>query len=135
MSDLQKYISKRKATNPEFAEGFDEGYENAKKMYETHGDSIDAIHAITDLTAIGAIRYLNEQQIKIPEQIAVFGFSNWFMSSVITPTLSSVEQHASKMGEKSAKILFYEIDCKHKGIEIEHQKILIDTDLIIRNSC
>jgi len=28
MSDLQKYIEKRKASNPEFAEGFDEGYEN-----------------------------------------------------------------------------------------------------------
>lgn len=28
MSGLKKYIEKRKATNPEFAEGFDEGYEN-----------------------------------------------------------------------------------------------------------
>ena len=28
MSDLKKYIKKRKATNPEFAEGFDVGYEN-----------------------------------------------------------------------------------------------------------
>ena len=28
MSDLKKYIEKRKATDPEFAEGFDEGYEN-----------------------------------------------------------------------------------------------------------
>jgi DNA-binding XRE family transcriptional regulator len=28
MSDLKKYIEKRKATNPEFAEGFDEGYES-----------------------------------------------------------------------------------------------------------
>ena len=28
MSDLKKYIEKRKVTNPEFAEGFEEGYEN-----------------------------------------------------------------------------------------------------------
>ena len=28
MSDLKKYVEKRKATNPDFAEGFDEGYEN-----------------------------------------------------------------------------------------------------------
>jgi HTH-type transcriptional regulator / antitoxin HipB len=28
MSDLKKYIAKRKATNPDFAEGFDDGYEN-----------------------------------------------------------------------------------------------------------
>ena len=30
MSDLKKYIEKRKATNPDFAEGFDEGYENLR---------------------------------------------------------------------------------------------------------
>lgn len=28
MSDLKKYIAKRKATSPDFSEGFDEGYEN-----------------------------------------------------------------------------------------------------------
>ena len=114
---------------------FDDGYANAKKLVENDSKEVDAICAISDLTAIGVINYLNEKQIRIPEQIAVFGFSNWFMSSVITPTLSSIEQHASDMGEKSAKVLFYEIDCKHKGIDVEHQKIIIDTDLIIRNSC
>ena len=30
MSDLKKYIEKRKAANPDFAEGFDEGYENLR---------------------------------------------------------------------------------------------------------
>lgn len=28
MSDLKKYINKRKTSNPDFADGFDEGYEN-----------------------------------------------------------------------------------------------------------
>jgi len=30
MSDLKKYIAERKKVDPEFAEGFDEGYENFK---------------------------------------------------------------------------------------------------------
>lgn len=30
MSDLKKYIEKRKKDDPEFAEGYDEGYENFK---------------------------------------------------------------------------------------------------------
>ncbi len=30
MSDLQKYITKRKKTDKEFAEGYDEGFENFK---------------------------------------------------------------------------------------------------------
>lgn len=115
---------------------FDDGYLNAKKAIDDHkSNPIDAIYTITDLAAIGAINYLNEKQIKIPKDVAVFGFSNWYMSSVITPTLSSVDQNATKMGKTSAKILFNEIELKQKGLPIENQKIIIDTELIIRNSC
>lgn len=113
---------------------FDDGYQTTKKALEEHHMNIDAIYTITDLTAIGAINYLNEKQIKIPDQIAVFGFSNWFMSSVITPTLSSVEQNAYKTGEKSVEILFHEIESKQKGEKYDYQTITIETELILRNS-
>ncbi|WP_316929991.1 substrate-binding domain-containing protein [Winogradskyella sp. PG-2] len=114
---------------------FNEGYNNAEKLINDHGKTIDAICTITDLTAIGVINYLNEKKIKIPEEVAVLGFSNWFMSTVITPTLSSVEQNAKQTGEKSVEVLFHEIDCKQKGHPITHKTIIIDTELIIRNSC
>jgi LacI family transcriptional regulator len=114
---------------------FNEGYTNAKKLIKDHGKSIDAICTITDLTAIGVINYLNKQNIKIPSDIAVFGFSNWFMSTVITPTLSSVEQNAKQTGEKSIEVLFEEIECKQKKLPITHRTITIDTQLIIRDSC
>ncbi|MFP4845124.1 LacI family DNA-binding transcriptional regulator [Winogradskyella sp. PE311] len=113
---------------------FEEGYLNAEKLITEHGQTIDAICTMTDLTAIGVINYLNEKQIKIPEDIAVLGFSNWFMSTVITPTLSSVEQNAQKTGEKSIEVLFQEIECKQKDLPITHQTIIIDTELIVRNS-
>ncbi|MCA0151976.1 LacI family DNA-binding transcriptional regulator [Winogradskyella vincentii] len=113
---------------------FDEGYANAKKLIEEDKIDVDAIYTITDLTAIGVINYLNEKNIKIPDEIAVFGFSNWFMSSVITPTLSSVEQNAYRTGEKSVELLFKEIDSKQKGEPFKHETITIDTELVIRNS-
>ena len=114
---------------------FKDGYTAAEKLINDHGTSIDAVHSITDLTAIGAINYFNKKNIRIPEDIAVLGFSNWFMSSIITPTLSSVEQNAGKMGEESIRILFDEMDSKQKGITTKHQKIVIDTQLVLRNSC
>lgn len=113
---------------------FDEGKKYAKQLLNDHKD-VDGIFVNTDLVAIGAINELNEQNIKIPEDISIIGFSNWFMSSVITPTLSSVEQNAGKLGEESIRILFDEMDAKQKGISIEHQKIVIETELILRNSC
>lgn len=114
---------------------FQEGYDNAKKLIEDHGTSVDAICTITDLTAIGAINYLNESNIKIPTEIAVFGFSNWFMSTVISPKLSSVEQNAKLIGEKSVEVLFKEIECKQKDIPFKHDTIIVDSELVIRESC
>lgn len=114
---------------------FKDGYNNAEKMIQDHGDNVDAIFTVTDLLAIGAIDYLNANDIKIPERIALIGFSNWFMSSVITPSLSSVEQHGFEIGKKSTQIVLHEIDCKNKGIPVEPQQIIIETKLIIRNSC
>ena len=113
---------------------FENGYQNAKLLFENTQVKVDAIYAITDLSAIGAITYLNEKQIKIPDEVAVFGFSNWFMSSVITPKLSTLDQNASKMGTATAKILFEEIEAKFNKKSIKHKKVIIDTEMIIRES-
>ncbi|MDO5979429.1 LacI family DNA-binding transcriptional regulator [Flavivirga spongiicola] len=114
---------------------FEDGYSNAEKLLKDHGKTIDAIFTITDVIAIGIIKYFTDHNIKIPEDIALFGFSNWFMASVISPALSSVEQHGYEMGEKSAHIVFQEIDSKHNDMPIEPQIVVLPTELIIRDSC
>ena len=62
---------------------------------------VDAIFAVADLPAIGAIKCLIENNIKIPDQIAVMGFSNWMISSLITPSLSTIDQPGELMGRKA----------------------------------
>lgn len=113
---------------------FDDGYVNAKKLVEDHGKNVDAIFTVNDLLAIGALNYLTEKKIKVPEEIALFGFSNWFMTKITSPTLSSIDQNAYKMGLKTAEVLLSEIDSKHKGLPIHYQTVIIDTELIIRES-
>ncbi len=113
---------------------FEDGYSNAEKMISNHV-KVDAVFAITDLVAIGVIKYLKEQQIRIPEDIAVFGFSNWFMSSVMSPTLSTVDQPAFKMGETSMEILLTEIRNLKQNKTIIHKEVILPTKLVIRNSC
>lgn len=43
---------------------------------------------------------IEEMGYRIPTDIAVVGFSNWRLSSLITPQLSSVEQNGAEMGRK-----------------------------------
>ncbi|MCH4553902.1 LacI family DNA-binding transcriptional regulator [Aestuariibaculum lutulentum] len=113
---------------------FDDGYKNAEMLLKDHGNTVDAIFTITDLIAIGIMKYFDDHGIRVPEDIALFGFSNWFMSSVISPGLSTVEQHAFQIGEESAHILFYEIKSKMNDTPIEHQTVVIPTEMIFRES-
>jgi DNA-binding LacI/PurR family transcriptional regulator len=112
---------------------FEDGYANAKKLLQEHKD-VDAVFAVTDLVAIGIIKYLNEMQIKIPEQIAVFGFSNWFMSTVISPKLTTIDQPGYDIGQRAASILIDEIKQIKEGLPITHQIIELPTHIIERES-
>ncbi|EIA09393.1 LacI family DNA-binding transcriptional regulator [Flavobacterium frigoris] len=112
---------------------FEDGYENAQKAVAEHPD-LDAIFAITDLVAIGIIKYLNDIKIKMPEQIAVFGFCNSFMSEIITPKLTTIDQPGYEIGKKAASILFDEIELKKTDNPIQFQSIELATSIIERGS-
>lgn len=113
--------------------GFDEGYNFMKLIAEQHPD-VDGVFAVTDMVAVGAIMFMNDNKIKMPEQIAIIGFSNWFMSQVITPKLSSVEQPSFEMGLQAFQLLLEEINCKKSGKDYFTKTIMLDTKVIVRES-
>jgi len=112
---------------------FEEGKENAQKLLKDHTD-VDGVFINTDLVAIGALTEFNKQGVKIPEDISIVGFSNWFMSSVISPTLTTIDQPGFKMGKTAFKQLYKEI----KAIKNKKPKapkiITLETELIKRES-
>ena len=92
----------------------------------------DAIFAIHDPAGIEAIRILKHRGIRIPEDIAVVGFSNDVISSFIEPTLTTVEQPIQELGSVAAKLL---IDQINRNVEDwKAQTVLLKTKLIVRNS-
>ncbi|AMC11054.1 LacI family transcriptional regulator [Lutibacter profundi] len=112
---------------------FNDGYNNANKLL-IEQNNVDAIFAITDLIAVGILKCFNEKGIKIPKDIAVFGFSDWFMASVVTPSLSSVKQPSFEMGRKATEILIDEIKNLNKNISYSFQNVVLPTTLAIRDS-
>ncbi|MEP2936073.1 MAG: LacI family DNA-binding transcriptional regulator [Gilvibacter sp.] len=112
---------------------YEEGREHAQFILDNRLD-VDGIFAITDMVAIGAISYFNERQVKIPEEIAIIGFSNWFISSAMTPTLSTVDQPGTKMGKKVIKQLFKEIKRKKEGKIVQPIIDVMPTNVIERAS-
>jgi len=112
---------------------FEDGYNNAQKVVVDHPD-LDAIFAITDLVAVGAIKYLNDIGIQIPKQIAVFGFCNSFMSEIITPKLTTIDQPGFEIGKRAASILFDEIELIRNNVAFEFQSVELETGIIERGS-
>ena len=112
---------------------YEDGIKAANQLLEDH-DDVDGIFAITDLAAIGAISVFNEKGIRVPDDIAIMGFSNWFVSSAITPSLSTVDQPGYEMGKRTFKQLYKEMKARREDEKIQPQTIELETRLIQRNS-
>ncbi len=93
---------------------------------------IDAVFAASDHAALGAMRELAEKGIKVPDEVAVVGFSNEGFGPFVEPSLSTVDQHGSQMGAWAAKLLLQQ--CEGTGKTVVQEKIVLPTDLIIRAS-
>jgi LacI family transcriptional regulator len=93
---------------------------------------MNGLFAFEDLLALGAIEEFKKHGFKIPEEIAVIGFSNWELAEMISPSLSSVEQNGYLMGQKVVDLFIKEQQDKTK--ENGYLTELIPTKLIIRES-
>jgi LacI family transcriptional regulator len=112
---------------------FEEGKEFAEQIIKDHSD-VDGIFVITDLVAVGVLAHLNEINIKVPEKIKIIGFSNWFMSQVITPKLSTVDQPSYEMGVQSFKLLLEQMNANKEMISFSPKTIELTTTIIERES-
>lgn len=108
-----------------------DGAENVKKMLALPY-KVDGLFCANDVVAIGAIKYLKKIQIKIPEDIAIVGFSNESISSVIDPSLTTINQSGLKIGNTATNLLLEKISNNIK--KNIHETIIVNTNLIERKS-
>ena len=112
---------------------FQEGADFAAQIINEHPD-IDGVFAITDLVAVGVLSHFNKVGIKIPEQVAVIGFSNWFVCEIVTPKLSTIDQPGHQIGLEAYNLLLEEINSRKFGTPFIPRTILLETSLIARES-
>lgn len=90
----------------------------------------NAIFAINDPVAIGAIKAIKSKGLKIPDDIAVVGFTESKMAMIIEPNLTSVMQPTFEMGRIAAELLLEQINNKI----VTPKEIMLDAKLNIRES-
>ncbi|HNV31042.1 MAG TPA: substrate-binding domain-containing protein, partial [Cyclobacteriaceae bacterium] len=95
----------------------------------------DAIFANNDPMAMGSMMAIKEKGLKIPEDVAIVGFSNWFFGELMEPSLTTVDQPGFEMGQEAARLLIRQIEMKDKeDFEPQPETKILKTKLIIRNS-
>ena len=105
------------------------GYPFAKKLVERKVP-FTALFAYNDLSALGAIRAFQEDGIRVPHDISVVGFDDIQGAAYNTPSLTTVRQPLSRMGNLAAQTLLDRID----GNKDYPGEIAIQPELIVRES-
>lgn len=91
---------------------------------------LTAVFAITDELAIGAMRALHEEGLKVPGDVSVAGFDDIDISAYTVPALTTIHQPIQEMGETTASILCDFIESGHA----ESMSHILPHQLITRES-
>jgi LacI family transcriptional regulator len=90
----------------------------------------DAVFAVNDRKAVGAIIALKERQIIVGKDIGVVGFTNDPIATIIEPSLTTIEEPAFEIGRKSCELLIKHMINKN----LLPREIILPGTLIVRNS-
>jgi DNA-binding LacI/PurR family transcriptional regulator len=90
----------------------------------------DAIFAVSDVFAVAVLHAAKKQGLRVPQDLAVIGFDNIEVSSMVDPAITTIEQPGTQIGYQSCELLIEKI----KNPAATKKRIILDTELIVRES-
>ncbi len=121
--DLVMYLPDE---NAEYS--YETGYMACKRLLEK-GVEFDAIFAIADVMAVGALRCLSENKIQVPQQCAVIGFDGIELTGYYSPAISTLAQPIEQMAVETSALLMDVLDGKG-----EHKHLVFEGRIIERET-
>lgn len=106
------------------------GY-NATKTILATGESFTALFAFNDVSAIGAIRALEEMGLRVPVDVSVLGFDDIYAAAFHNPALTTIRQPLFEMGSLAATTLLERIA---NGNSSPTKAVSVEPTLIVRQS-
>ena len=110
------------------------GYIAAQKIL-SHKKPFTALFAFNDISAIGAIRALQEAGWRVPEDVSVLGFDDIYAAAFHNPALTTIRQPLFEMGALAAKTLLQRVAKNPPDDDAAiPQTLTVEPTLIIRQS-
>ena len=94
------------------------------------GKSFTALVAFNDMSAIGAIRALQDFGLNVPGDVSVIGFDDIKLAEFNSPRLTTIRQPLSNMGRIAAQCILNRLT----GAEAFREQIVVEPELMVRES-
>ncbi len=108
------------------------GYHAMKKLLELPVElRPDAVVAVNDPVAFGAMDAIINAGLSIPDDIAIVGFTDDIRAPLVHSPLTTIHQPAYEVGKQAVMKLINAIENRREPIE----HILLPTEIVIRKSC
>jgi LacI family transcriptional regulator len=104
------------------------GFASAQKLLQ---EEVTAIFAVSDTMAVGALRAINANGQRVPEDVALIGFDDMNFAPQLQPALTTVRQPITQLGATAVTNLIAVLD----GGETPVRQVNLPTELVIRASC
>ena len=100
----------------------------AKKPYP------DAVFAVNDVTALEALHFAKEINIQVPAELKIVGYSNDPRSSIVSPSITTIEQFPATIGKVIVTELLKILKNNITKVPADFPQILTPVELIRRMS-
>ncbi len=106
------------------------GYKAMKSLLES-GESFSAAFVASDNVAMGAKSALRDAGLQIPDDVSLIGFDDIPWAAYADPPLTTVRLPAEQLASEACLLLLSLL----QDTPEKEQKIILDTELIVRQSC
>ena len=107
---------------------YDWAYEATKRVLEQENPA-DAVLAFNDIITFAAFSAIKDKGLRIPEDVALIGFTDDVHAQYVTPRMSAIEDQSHEMGSEACRLLL-----KNIGGDQKIYKKIVPQKLVIRDT-
>lgn len=107
---------------------YEEGREATRKLLNLPVPP-DAILAMNDTLAFAAMKEIKKQHLRIPQDVALIGYTDELHSNYVEPALTAITHHTYKMGTTACELLLRHLEKVKKP-----EQVVVPTHLVVRES-
>ena len=95
-----------------------------------------AIFAASNLVGVEVLRELQKRSIRVPEELALICFDDFSAATLVSPTITVVQQPVAELGRRAVLMLLEGLDANDENAAAsQYSRIVLPTKLVIRESC